>query len=265
MVKHILIELDDNEYEELVRLKGRKTWKQFVLDLARGAKIEVSSGAGEIKIDTDRILKAIERKIDDLLNPYTGKIDDLAKRVGKLESGLGLVIEKVNNIERALQEGSAEAEKKEEKVVKRESKSEKKMDAIDYLKRDKVTYESNLAKKDRYKEREARDGVFEKLERAGAIVFALKDERVAVDPDFWKRFVEKIQNITTNNEDEVKKALTKKEYGLLVKMRESGLIWFDTTINRWVIEKELLAKTATKLEQKKEKRESGESVLSEEV
>ena len=33
MVKHILIELEDEEYEALRRIKGRRTWKELLLSL----------------------------------------------------------------------------------------------------------------------------------------------------------------------------------------------------------------------------------------
>jgi len=266
MTKNILIKLSDEDYERLSKLKGDKTWNEFIVELVNSYQ-QSSQSVQKCEVDVDKIvnkiLDVIERKIHDQLNPFTGKIDMVLGRTSTMIE----MLEELKSMlsESKISEGSATQTVKEEKVVKKESKSEKKKDAIDYLREDKVTYESVLAKRRGYDKREARDKVFEKLERAGAIVFALKDERVAVDPDFWKRFVEKIQNITTNNENEIKKALTKKEYGLLVKMRESGLIWFDSTINRWTIEKELLAKTITKSEQtkEKEKRESGESVLSE--
>jgi len=32
MVKHIFIDIDDEEFEEFKRLKGNRTWKQVLID-----------------------------------------------------------------------------------------------------------------------------------------------------------------------------------------------------------------------------------------
>jgi len=234
-MRHILVELDESEFEELSKLKGRKTWKQFVLDLARGAKIEVPCSQSNISIDIDKIVRAVERRVQDSVNPFTAKIDDLARRVGEIESAIGLVVERLGNIERFLKESSSICSTDGEKTVKRE----KGMSAIDYLKRDKITYESDLARKKGFDKQDARDAIFSKLERAGAIVVPLKSERVAIDPDFFRSFIEKIRSLNTSNEEEIKKSLSKKEYKLFTKLVESAHIWFDTSENRWKISEEL--------------------------
>jgi hypothetical protein len=78
-----------------------------------------------------------------------------------------------------------------------------------------------------------KDAFFDKLAREGAIVLSLPRGRIAVDPDFWNRFIEKLGEVTTPREEELKAILDSREYRLFAKLRASGKVYFDETSSSW--------------------------------
>jgi len=180
----------------------------------------------------------IDRKVQDMVNKFTSKIDELARNYGDLRSYVDELAERIGKLERALQEGLAESGKREKKPRRT---------AMDILREQKIVFESEIAKKIKN-----RDSYFARLEKEGAIVLECDKQRVAVEPVFWDGFLKKIQSLSTNNEDEIKAKLDPLEYKLFKELRGSALLVFDNSKKQWIL-----------LEQKKEKRESGESVLSE--
>ncbi|MEM1796878.1 MAG: CopG family transcriptional regulator, partial [Zestosphaera sp.] len=105
-----------------------------------------------------------------------------------------------------------------------------KITAIEILKKQKIIYEADIAKKIRN-----RDAFFDRLEREGAVVLSLKDQRVAIDDEFWSEFVSKVESLTTDKDSEIAKILDKQEVALLKKLSESAIAYYERSKKKWVI------------------------------
>ncbi|MEM4032905.1 MAG: hypothetical protein QXV53_06370, partial [Zestosphaera sp.] len=111
-----------------------------------------------------------------------------------------------------------------------QEKAREKITAIEILKKQKIIYEADIAKKIRN-----RDAFFDRLEREGAVVLSLKDQRVAIDDEFWSEFVSKVESLTTDKDSEIAKILDKQEVALLKKLSESAIAYYERSKKKWVI------------------------------
>jgi uncharacterized coiled-coil protein SlyX len=233
-MKIVTVKLDNEIYEELLKKakeEGFLTVSEYIYSLIlrtieRGGK-EVKEGGEESKktVPVERLLTIVERKVLDTINPFTQKIDDISRKIAFIIERLETLEEKVNSVEekvKSLEKTSEEVQPKEA-ITKKPRKT-----AIDILKEQKVIFERDIASKIR-----DRDTFFSKLQREGAIVVEGKDERFAVDPQFWQQLLEKLNNIRTNNDEELKKMLDPLEYKVVQKLRESALLVFDSSSRTW--------------------------------
>ncbi|MCC6047442.1 MAG: hypothetical protein LM571_04575 [Desulfurococcaceae archaeon] len=163
------------------------------------------------------------RTLLDILNAYTGKIDELNRRVSQVVEILEGISSRLQNLEEQLR-STVQQPKQVEKREPRKS-------ALDILKEQGVMFESDIASKIKN-----RDAFFERLKRGGAVVIALAKERVAVDPDFFTRFKDRVAKLSSSSDDILSRELEKSELRLLKALSSSGLAYFDSTRKRWVIE-----------------------------
>lgn len=163
------------------------------------------------------------RTLLDVLNAYTGKIDELSRRVSQIIEFLEEISSRLQNLEEQLRNIPQQPRQAERKELKRS--------ALDILKEQGVMFESDIASKIKN-----RDAFFERLRRGGAVIIELAKERVAVDPEFFARFKDKVAKLASSSEDLLSKELEKSELRLLKALSSSGLAYFDSTRRRWVIE-----------------------------
>jgi hypothetical protein len=163
------------------------------------------------------------RTLLDILNAYTGKIDELSRRVSQVVEILEGISSRLQNLEEQLR-STIQQPKQVEKREPRKS-------ALDILKEQGVMFESDIASKIKN-----RDAFFERLKRGGAVVIELAKERVAVDPDFFTRFKDRVAKLSSSSDDILSRELEKSELRLLKALSSSGLAYFDSTRKRWVIE-----------------------------
>lgn len=227
-MKTITLQLDDKLYEELLK-KAREEGFSSIADylyslisktLEKAEKVEGREG---VKRDSllNRLLSLVERRIQDNINPFTQKVDDIGRRVATIIERLENLEERMNNIEEKI---------RNIRVLREESKEQKKVrkTAIEILREQKAIFERDIVSKIR-----DRDSFFARLEKEGAIVIEAKDERIAVEPQFWQSFINKLKSLKTNNDDELKKLLEPVEFRLMQKLRESALLVFDATSKSW--------------------------------
>lgn len=234
-MKTIILKLDEEIYEELLKKakeEGFLTISEYLSSLVlkiieKTEKSETRESVEEVSKKQpmlEKLLALVERKVQDSINPFTQKVDDISRRIASLIEKLESLEERINSLEekfRGFEQASEEA--KEVKERKRVKKT-----AIDILKEQRVIFERDIASKIR-----DRDSFFAKLEREGAIVIEAKDERIAIDVQFWHTFIDKLKNIKTNNEEELKKHLDPLEFRVMQKLRESALMVFDTATKSW--------------------------------
>ncbi len=163
----------------------------------------------------DRIEQKILRTVQDMVNPFTAKINELSLKFAEIVDRLDDIESKVKELEQRIHQISVRT-------------SAKRKTGLERLKEQGVLFESEL------RGLRDRDSFFAYLEHGGAKVIATASERIAVDRDFWERFKRKLfEEITTNNEDQIRLLFSKVEYKLFTKLKESGLIYYDSSERRW--------------------------------
>jgi hypothetical protein len=162
------------------------------------------------------------KKVEDLINAYTSKIDDIARKYAEL-------VEKVDELKELVQSTI----KTSEKSGKSDSEGKHKKDLCEILTDEGVIYESEIA--GRIKNR---DSYFRKIEEVcGGGVFEAKGQRVAVSKEFMEEFMKKLESLDTNDESKLKKVLGKEGYKLLKTLWEGGVVYYDSVNKKWVLTK----------------------------
>ena len=178
----------------------------------------------------EEVSKKLERKLQSMINPWTEKIDSLARNVASLKEEIDLLREEVEK----LKEGEEKVERP--RVERREESREhrrKRISAIDVLKEQKVIFEDEV--KNRMRNVEA---LFRKLGSQGAMVLETKGGRIAVYPDAWEEFNAILRDLGPVSEEEVIEQLNEvnPKYAKLFRLlREDGLIYKDPD-RGWVVE-----------------------------
>lgn len=231
-MKIITLKLEDSIYDALMKRtkeEGFPTVTEYITSLIlrsieKTKDVKIDREESKKTISLDRILALIERKVQDNINPFTQKIDDINRKIALIIEQIENLEEHINSLEEKIKILEAlHAESKEQKKEKKIKKT-----AIDILKDQKIMFERDIVNKIK-----DRDSFFARLEREGAIVIEAKDERIAIDSQFWQSFLQKLKNIKTNNDEELKKILDPPELRLLQKLRESALLIFDVSSKNW--------------------------------
>jgi len=174
--------------------------------------------------------KVFTRKQQDELNAYTSKVEQILQKQGELVEKLEVLEERVKKLE---------GDVTQEKEVRRG-----RWDKCEILRKELIIFESSIAHKIKN-----RDSFFASLERdCGAEVIEAKDQRVAVDPNFWNEFKEKLNTLNTNNESVIKKALGAKGHTLLKTLWEGGIVYYDSVNKKWVLSEPEESKEEEELE-----------------
>ncbi|MCD6488315.1 MAG: hypothetical protein J7K21_03725 [Desulfurococcales archaeon] len=209
-------------------------FKELGLDRtsSRIEKVEQKIMELEQKISGKKLpdLSRINRLIDDKVNAVSEQVTKLATRIAEVVERIDYIEDKIRSLEQKISQppthypphpGRGEGKRKT---------------GLERLREQGVLFESEL------KRLRDRDVFFAYLARGGAKIIEAAGERIAVDPGFWEKFKEKLfREITTNNEDQIRILMNKAEYRLFIKLKESGLIYFDSSEHRWKpVSKDLL-------------------------
>lgn len=258
-MKELVIIFSDEEFNELVE-KAKKAGFVLLNDYVKYQLIKCNNSAQQPQIDMSIISGRIERKIQDVLMPFTSEIDALKMQIA-------MVLEKIDEISDNIREttltsvktekkgshtqkglkempeksGIAQSEKgseKEPQQAQKETKekneasqtekatTDKKKDAMSVLKEQGVVLESELNLRNR-------DALFSKLEKEGAKIITTEKERIAIHPDFYVKFTSDLNKINTPDVNEAAKHLDEKEAKLFKKLVSEGLAYFDNGSKTW--------------------------------
>ena len=209
---------------------------------------------GVSSIDVEGVLEKLERRMErrvqDMINPWTAKVDRVAQEVAGIVERLEALEEEVKKLKEEVEKlREAPRERMERPAVEQpahtprryqphyhahqgfeggeERPRRRRRTAIEWLHEQGVLFESELTRL------RDRDAFFEKLRREGAIVIELPHERVAVDRSFWEEFVRRIEGLGTTREDEIRVLLGDKMSKLFEKLKSAGIIYFDAKEGRW--------------------------------
>ncbi|MEM0014238.1 MAG: hypothetical protein QXX81_01595 [Zestosphaera sp.] len=200
-------------------------------ELIRKAIEDYLSKPAQRQVTQDESLGSIQRLLrsaTDTINTYSSLLTELRDRLVEVREVLDELGSKVEELPSKIVAQQA-VEVAKPQALKEEAPKER-VTAIEILKRQKIIYEADIAKKIRN-----RDAFFDKLEREGAVVLELKDQRIAVDEEFWSDFIKKIESLTSDKEPDISKTLSRQEVELLKKLSESAIAYYDRNRKKWVI------------------------------
>ena len=225
-MKTIIIKLSDEEYKEIEE-RARKEGYTLVSEYVRAVLLSqpsLSSSSLNINELVSQISSRLERKVEDLLNPFTAQIEDLKRKTAE-------IIEKIDELgAKTTKKVIEEDEEKEEKSKKRSSEQVKKegerKSAIEILNEQGVVFESELKLRNT-------DAFFSKLEREGAKIIYLEKERIAMSKEFFDNFVKKLKEIKTPDPEEAASKLDPKEAKLFRKLVAEASVIFDSDGKYW--------------------------------
>lgn len=194
--------------------------------LIKKALEDYLSKAPQKQVVQDEALSSIQRLLrsaTDTINTYSSLLTELRDRLVEVREVLDSLSLKIDELPSKLTVQQIPVETVQEKA-------KEKITAIEILKKQKIIYEADIAKKIKN-----RDAFFDRLEREGAIVLSLKDQRVAIDEEFWSQFVSKVESLTTDRDSEIAKILDKQEVALLKKLAESAIAYYERSKKKWII------------------------------
>ncbi|MEN3000191.1 MAG: hypothetical protein ABDH61_06440 [Acidilobaceae archaeon] len=218
----IWVELSKEEYEALVeraRNEGYASTSEFVKEVLKRAAARAEARGSEVKEIAEGVSRRVERTISDLLNPYTGKIDEISRKISEL-------------IELLEAERGKEREVKETRET-RGAGERRPLSAIDRLKDQRVVFSEDM------RWLKAPEKFFEKLRREGALVIEVGEERIAVDKEFWEQFSKEVGSISVRSVEEASSLigsfLGEGASRLFKKLARGGLLVYDEDSEEWVL------------------------------
>ncbi|MEM0304513.1 MAG: CopG family transcriptional regulator [Saccharolobus sp.] len=227
-MKTILVRVTDEEYKEL---EERAKKEGYVLVTEYVKSLILSSSGTSIQFSQSdiqsQVLSRIEKKVQDMINPFTSQIEELKSKIANLTERIELLEGKLDHTKGSPKEIEKKSQKNYEgKYTTKTEQQQAKKTAIDILREQGVIFESELKLNNP-------DAFFDKLERQGAIVITTDSERIAIDSNFMEEFKRKISEIHTSDEVEAQKFLSKQDYKLFQKLRQDSLIYFDADTKTW--------------------------------
>lgn len=229
----VVLNIPDDLYRAILERASREGYKdpsEYLLHIIASALSSQALDLGRFIEDlVARYASRSERKLSDILNAYTSKIEELASKIASLYEDFEEIKSKIQDIEGRLQETERGGEKEAPVERQAQQAQARRATAIEILKQQKVFYESSIYGKIRN-----RDKFFQKLEREGAVIINTEKERIAVDKDFWESFTSKISRIRGDSEEAIRSVLSdRKELELFERLKESANLIYDATEKRW--------------------------------
>lgn len=207
--------------------EGFKSVEEYVVHILNIFQAREHDLQKIVEEQVSRHVARTERRLSDTINAYTSKIEELGSKIASIVEELEEIKSRIDEVEARIQ-GPAASPAQRLQAQARPGQP-RRATAMDILKQQKVFYESSVVGKIK-----DRDRFFARLEREGAVIIAVGGERVAVDPEFWEEFMEKLSRITSDSESAARAVLAdRKEIELFEKLKQASLLVFDATEKRW--------------------------------
>ncbi len=230
------IELDEDEYkalEAIARSRGYELASHLIESLIRGiikgeTKLESAAGTADI----EHLSRRLRRTIEDLLNPYTAKIDEINRKLSQIIE----MLEAQEEREQAQERPAARAPSGERRAERyQERPAPRRKGAMERLREDGILVSSEarwINEPERF---------FASLERKGAKVIRLsRGEMVAVHPEFWERFTRVLSETAVRDVEEVESllesSLGRAGVRLFRLLLREGLVFYDEDEASWRVQ-----------------------------
>ena len=233
--------LEGEDIESIVSEMVEEKVKEVLNEVLPEILQNVEFGEANLKDILDEAISKLERKferkLDDMLNPWTQKVDEIARRVAELQEKVEELEETVNELkkkEERIEERVERAEREEEHRFERAERAERREKRggklVQIFKERKVYFEGKDLSWAKNKER-----IIDILVKHGAIkIDTEKWGRILVHPEAWEEFKEALSMAKSGSDEEVY-ALLKDEKlrELFDALRKEGILYFDSSTKTW--------------------------------
>lgn len=216
-IKEVLVQIPEELYNSLIELAKKSGYADineyivYVLETHLGEKPFPEEALDRVKIK-------LERYIQDELNKRLAVIENLKKQLTDLYEKIETLASRIDRLEQSSKDQASTPT----------SREQARKSGIERLREEKVVFESRLPS------RIQRDRLFSYFERMGAVVLKLSKERIAIDPDYWKEFKNKLLNeLSTNRDEDVLSVLGQVGYELWKTLYSDNAIIFDPRTKKW--------------------------------
>jgi len=215
--------LDEETYALLkawCRHRGIELLPECAQTLLREA---LESPAPPSQSSMEGLIKRVERVVQDLLNPFTGKIDEINRRLSEM-------IEILES-EEAGETPPPQPPRESLPQERAEARATRRPSAIDRLKEEGVVFEEDV------KWMRSPSRFFYKLEKEGAVVIDVREGKVAVDPEFWREFLDEVRSLQVSDVEEaariIEDRLGPQAAKLFRRLVKAGLLHFNEESGSW--------------------------------
>ena len=258
---YVKVRLSRDEYEALkaiARRRGYLTVGELLADTARRlleggdlGGLQVAAPGIDEKRLAETVAERLERRLVDLINPFTAKIDEVNRRVAEIIEIIEGAKERPSPPEHPGEQAAParprgrgyrqHAYEEEEETAAHAAHRRQPRGrggrggtALERLKTEGVLIASKAPWiKDPEK-------LFQYLEREGAVVLDLGEEKVAVDPELWERFQEVVEALDVQDSEEAAEIVEEKlgtpAGGELFKVLvKTGHLYYDEDRGGWTL------------------------------
>jgi len=230
----VTIKVSEEEYRDLKKRAeelGFSTLSEYILSMLKEGRphvpLEAKPSEPKPSPEQSKVIMAVERKVQDIVNPYTAKIEELSRRIS-------IVIEKLEELHDAIEE-LRKAKVRLESLRRAETRPKRrrsKMTAIEHLREEGVVFQSELTWLNNPR------AFFEKLRREGAIVIKAGEEYVAVDTSYWEEFKKILAKEKADDPEKVKAKMSERMSKLFARLLSEGVVFYDPTSKEWTVASE---------------------------
>ncbi len=211
--------------------------KEKIREVVQSSLTDIVQNIEPIEVDVKELLdeaiskleKKFERKLDDMLNPWTQKIDEFARKMAELQEKVEELEEAINELKQKKKERIEEKgiEEMKERFTERKEKRGK---MFQIFKERKVYFEAKDLGWAKNKER-----IIDILVKHGAIkIDTEKWGRILVHPDAWNEFVGALKEAKSGSDEEVYELLhDEKLKELFDILRKEGVLYYDSSSKSW--------------------------------
>ncbi len=226
----VTIRLSEEEYKKLQEEASRKGFnsvseyvKKIIIE---GAKAEAPLKPAEPRQETQVGASQLLRRLQDMINPFTAKVDELARNLAEMIERIEALDERLKRVEEIL----AKAPQQPLQPAPAPARTRRgRLSAIERLKQEGVVFQRDLSWLNNPR------AFFDKLRREGAIVIEVGGQYVAADPGFWDDFLKAVTRLGTDDPEEAERILGGKMAQLFRTLLDAGLIFYDQLEKRWIV------------------------------
>ena len=163
-----------------------------------------------------------ERRREERREELGELLQSIAESIKRIEDGIHELEERIAALEAAVDGLAAEI-----RGARRRERESRRKTAYDFLVEQGFVSMSSLQGRVRNPR-----AIIDKLADRGAVIIEVESDVIAVEPGYYRRFLEKLSRISSYDEEKVAEQLGE-QYKLFRALRDAGLVYFDQKERVW--------------------------------